>query len=126
MKKFTSLTAIFLFIVLAVTSCSDEDDYTGFPYGGNWTGTYVGEKDKGTITITISPKGVIEGTAQTETYNDTYNITGRVSNNGNFAATTGTSSSNVAFTGTLIGNSGSGEWSGDLPGYSGTWTIEKK
>jgi len=114
------LVAILFLCVAVITSCKKDDD--GFPYQGNWKGTYTGA-DNGTWNATVGNDGKFTGTATSAMApNFPFAITGTVSNDGKLSATYGYLNYTATFKGQLTGESASGTWAVDSAGIAGTWT----
>ncbi|WP_390451747.1 hypothetical protein [Chryseobacterium sp. Alg-005] len=95
-------------------------------FNGNWIGTYSGT-DHGTWKINISNSGNVTGSAHSNDYNEDFEISGNVNNNGQLNAVLGSSSSGGTFKGTLSGNSGNGTWSNNVgTPHSGSWNGNKQ
>ncbi len=120
-----------LFLLLLTTffliGCNSDDD-TLTNYIGTWSGTYSGSADKGIWNFVVSTDGKVTGTMHSDTNNENFNISGRLSTTGQLTASVGLPSD-----GQFMGNlneekgNGNGNWSNKLknPATTGTWQGEK-
>ena len=123
MKKLILLPILILTIL--ITSCSgDDDNSSSSNFEGNWSGQYTGDDDNGNWTGNINSDGIVNGTATSTVFNESYDINGTISENGNLTATLGTTSVGGEF----IGNSGNGTWTNTSSAldYNGNWTGNKQ
>ena len=63
-----------------MTSCSN------FEFQGEWKGVYSGKADKGNWSATIDENGIITGKAESPFSKLTYELTGKVNDDGTFKA----------------------------------------
>lgn len=124
MKKLI-LTTLAFAIITSCSRSSENDSNTNFPYQGHWTGTFTGNKDKGTFYMDIDSKGTITGKTTSSVYQDIENVTGNVSQSGKVSAVAGNSTSGANFTGEMNNNSASGTWVNSSVGMNGTWQGTK-
>jgi hypothetical protein len=119
MKK---LLLILLCLPLLFNSCKkEEEDNPNSPFIGYWSGTYSGDDASGFWNGTISSNGEINGEASSVDLPEGVDLSGTVTNSGDFTAIIGTGSLGINFIGQLSGNSGSGTWSSSTSGWTGTW-----
>ncbi len=115
------LPALFLFLLV---SCKKDNPFE--KYQGNWIGTYSGD-DTGTWNVTIDGNGNIQGRAVSDSLpNYPFNLTGTLSENGNFEAQAPVFFGTVGFEGQLTASSATGNWFNISAGLQGMWTGEKK
>lgn len=126
MKKliFTSLV-LTLFVSCSRSNDNNNDNSTNSPYQGHWSGTFTGNKDKGTFSMDIDSKGIITGKTTSSIYQDIENVTGNVSQSGKVSAIAGSSTSGASFTGEMNNTSASGTWVNNSVGMNGTWQGSK-
>jgi hypothetical protein len=85
---------------------------TAASFAGSYTGTYGGA-ETGTFNVTINSAGVVTGSNFSQTYNQTFSVSGQVAANGSVALT-------------ATGSAGSARFSGAINAagvVSGTWTY---
>ncbi len=127
MKK--SILILALLIGYIITACSSDDDTINnsvSEFQGNWSGSYTGDQDNGTWSITVSANGTISGTTTSNVFNDTFTLDGSVSDNGNLDATAGTASSGATFVGGMSANNASGTWNNTSLNINGNWSGIKQ
>lgn len=95
----------------------------GEAYAGDWSGTFTGD-DTGTFDVTINANGTITGSGYSNSYSETFSLSGSINSNGQFSA--GSTSTGASFTGTVSGNSMSGNWNNTNTGDSGTFSGTKQ
>lgn len=83
-----------------------------------YEGTFTGG-DAGTFNAVISGS-LVSGLALSNTYGDTYYVTGTVSDNQINAS--GSASSGATFSGSISGDNISGNWNNSIADISGTWS----
>jgi hypothetical protein len=127
MKSIKKIQVYILFITLVVLvnySCK-KDDSLSFLYSSTWKGTYTGSKDNGTWRVNIYSDGKVTGTAHSDVYYESYDLSGTMSADGKFYATFGTTSLGGSFTGKMTDNTISGTWVNNILGMSGNWSGSK-
>lgn len=121
MKKTILKHAIFILLVTAFISCSNDDNtIADVPFAGEWSGTFAGG-DSGTWSINVSSNGNVTGEVFSNNLQGTLNVNGTVDLSGDFRATAGSAENGATYTGTFTENSGSGEWENTVDQISGTW-----
>lgn len=119
---------IILCLTMALFISCKKNPVTTSPFLGNWTGTYTGTDDNGTFLAIIAGNGDVTGTITSSVFGQTFNLTGTVTQAGQFQATTGTATSGATFSGTMSGTTASGTWtnSSNVPPISGNWSGTKQ
>ena len=124
MKKLCYLPLLML--TLMFTSCSEDDqgEEISADLVGSWSGTYSGD-DRGVWTVNVSSTGRVSGTATSTFAQESADINGRVSDNGQLSATIG-SSEDREFVGQLRDDNGAaGTWVDNRRDQDGTWVGVK-
>ncbi len=113
MKK---LLLILFCLPLIFTSCKKEEENNNpdSPFIGFWSGNYSGNAS-GLWNGTINASGKCSGEATTEDYG-TVNLTGQVSNNGDFTAAIGSGDIGINFVGEIDSNHVIGTWTSGVGG----------
>lgn len=122
MKKQILLLTIILGMLTFSCSSKDDNDVQDSEFHGTWTGTYTGESDNGTWTVTIDSRGKITGTSLSTIWLNSVELNGSISANG----TIGTVSNGAEFNGQITGTTGSGIWTNTDSVTNGTWSGSKQ
>ena len=109
-------------MVVSPSNLGDDDNSSSSNFEGNWSGQYTGDDDNGNWTANINSDGILNGTATSTVFNESYDINGTTSENGNLTAALGTASSGGEFIGQFNGNRGNGTWTNTRVNYNGNWT----
>ncbi|MFV0304090.1 MAG: hypothetical protein ACK5IC_01250 [Moheibacter sp.] len=125
MRKLTLILS--LVIGFTLLSCSNDDDNENqtSEFQGNWTGSFIGDEDNGTWSVTVDNNGSITGTVTSNVFTVTWDANGTVLANGTLNMTVGTATSGATFEGTMSGNDASGIWNNTGAEMNGTWTGTK-
>jgi cytoskeletal protein CcmA (bactofilin family) len=94
-------------------------------FAGNYRGTIAGA-EIGTFAVTISPAGVISGSAFSQTYNQTAPVTGLITANGSVSLTATGSAGTIQFSGAInAAGTFSGTWNYPQSTVGGTFTGQR-
>lgn len=115
-----------LFACLTLLSCSKSSSNVS-QFQGGWQGTYAGDDDNGTFSVSINASGDASGQVTSTVISQSFQATGNVTTAGTITLTIGTAASGATFIGTLKGTAGSGTWENKLtnPPFTGTWSGHK-
>jgi len=124
MKKISFWASFLLFFI--IVSCNDDDNDNPFePYLGAWSGTYKGG-DTGSWTANIDNEGSISGFAVSDSLqNFPMDLTGSLSETGEFEAEAFLLSNQIEFSGQLVNDSAFGTWVNFSQEIAGNWFGEK-
>jgi hypothetical protein len=129
----------FAFIVISILSCSSENDTTANnsfrlnPFNGQWSGTYtetISESsilDNGTWQGRVDDQNNFSGTQNSLIYNQSFDFSGTVSEEGDSFVRSGTTEDGIEFFGVFYGNEASGVFVSNRnpPANYGTWKGTK-
>ncbi|WP_159947439.1 hypothetical protein [Polaribacter septentrionalilitoris] len=118
MKKLTLILTLIIGIIL--TSCTNSE------FQGEWKGTYTGKADKGYWSATIDENGVISGKAESPFSKLTFELTGKVNDNGIFTAVYGNPAHKGYYNGKFTKDTVIGTWSNPKMNFSGKINGAKK
>jgi hypothetical protein len=96
-------------------------------FAGAYTGTYGGA-EVGTFSVTISTTGAVSGTNFSQTYQQTFNVTGQVSASGNLSLAAAGSAGSASFSGSISPSgalTGTWRYTSGLTG-SGTFSGQRR
>ncbi|WP_262247194.1 hypothetical protein [Parapedobacter soli] len=122
MKK---IKLLLLVSFIAAASCKKDKSS---PFVGSWAGDYSGS-DQGSWQIQVSDNGIMTGSGNSTRTGQGFTLTGNVSDNGAFKATSGVAGTGSEFTGTLTKNGkASGTWKNTAftPPLEGSWQGDRK
>ena len=120
-----NLRNIFAIIVLALLAgaCS-EDKYE--KYEGVWEGSFEGDR-KATLLILVDENGeVIAGAQLTDTINQSFNLGGVISEDGDVTLDASVPERKMRFDGFATESNMTGTWIVSPDSISGTWTATKR
>ncbi len=118
MKKLTLILTLIIGITLS--SCAK------FEFQGEWKGTYYGKQDKGYWNVIVDENGLITGKAESPFSKLTFELTGKVNDDGVFTAEYGSPAHKGYYKGNFTKDSVIGTWSNPKMNFSGKLSGKKQ